>query len=110
MKEETSCDAIMIGRGAQGNPWIFKRIDHYLKTGEILPIPTKEEKIEVAIKHINLAVKEHGEYVAVREMRKHIGWYLKGMKNSARLRDKINKMESSKEVIKTLGELLDIGL
>lgn len=110
MKEETSCDAIMIGRGAQGNPWIFKRIDHYLKTGEILPIPTKEEKIEVAIKHINLAVKEHGEYVAVREMRKHIGWYLKGMKNSARMRDKINKMESSKEVIKTLGELLDIGL
>lgn len=102
MKELTNCDAIMIGRGAQGNPWIFKEIDHYLKTGERLPKPTKNEKIDVAIRHMNLSVKEHGEYVAVREMRKHIGWYLKGMKNSARFRDEINKMEDVSEVIKTL--------
>ena len=97
----------MIGRGAQGNPWIFKRIDHYLKTGEILPGPTKEDKINIAIKHMGLAVKEHGEYVAVREMRKHIGWYLKGMKNSARFRDMINKMESAQEVVDTLNMLLN---
>ena len=102
IKEHTKCDAIMIGRGAQGNPWIFERVNHYIKTGEILAIPTKEQKIDVAIKHINLAVKEDGEYVAVREMRKHIGWYLKGMKHSAKFRDEINRMESVQEVINTL--------
>ncbi len=102
IKNDTNCDAIMIGRGAQGNPWIFERINHYLKTGEILPPPTTDEKIGVAIDHMKLAIEEHGEYVAVREMRKHIGWYLKGMKNSARIRDKINKMEDPEEVIKTL--------
>lgn len=102
IKNDTNCDAIMIGRGAQGNPWIFERINHYLKTGEILPQPTTDEKIGVAIDHMELAIAEHGEYVAVREMRKHIGWYLKGMKNSARIRDKINKLEDPEEVIKTL--------
>ena len=95
IRKKTGCDAIMIGRGAQGNPWIFNRINHYMKTGEILPEPTAEEKIRTAIKHFNLAIKEDGEYVAVREMRKHLGWYLKGMKKSARLRDEINKLESS---------------
>ena len=104
MKEDTKCDAIMIGRGAQGNPWIFERISHYLKTGEILPVPSKEEKLDVAIKHMGLSVKEHSEFVAVREMRKHIGWYLKGMKNSARFRDEINKMENVDEVIAKLLE------
>ena len=102
MLEKTKCDAIMIGRGAQGNPWIFKRINHYMRTGEILPEPTLEEKITTAIKHMNLAVAEHGDYVAVREMRKHIGWYLKGLKNSARYRDQINKITDYKEVIAML--------
>ena len=99
IRKKTECDAIMIGRGAQGNPWIFNRINHYMKTGEILPEPTAEEKIRTAIKHFNLAIKEDGEYVAVREMRKHLGWYLKGMKKSARLRDEINKLESADEVV-----------
>ena len=99
IRKKTGCDAIMIGRGAQGNPWIFNRINHYMKTGEILPEPTAEEKIRTAIKHFTLAIKEDGEYVAVREMRKHLGWYLKGMKKSARLRDEINKLESADEVV-----------
>ena len=81
MLNQTNCDAIMIGRGAQGNPWIFKRINHYMQTGEILPEPTLEEKINTAKKHLKLAVEEHGEYVAVREMRKHIAWYLKGLES-----------------------------
>ena len=110
MLEKTKCDAIMIGRGAQGNPWIFKRINHYMKTGEILPEPTLEEKITTAIKHMNLAVAEHGEYVAVREMRKHIGWYLKGLKNSARYRDQINKITDYKEVISMLEEYVQHSL
>ena len=102
MLNQTNCDAIMIGRGAQGNPWIFKRINHYMQTGEILPEPTLEEKINTAKKHLKLAVEEHGEYVAVREMRKHIAWYLKGLRNSARVRDEINKIESYEEVANKL--------
>ena len=102
MLNQTNCDAIMIGRGAQGNPWIFKRINHYMQTGEILPNPTAEEKINTAKKHLKLAVEEHGEYVAVREMRKHIAWYLKGLRNSARVRDEINKIESYEEVVNKL--------
>ena len=104
IKDHTGCDAIMIGRGAQGNPWIFKRIDHYMKTGQLLDPPSKDEKIDIAIKHMDLAIKEHGEYVAVREMCKHIGWYLKGMKHSARFRDQINHMVTAKEVIDTLNQ------
>ena len=110
MLEKTKCDAIMIGRGSQGNPWIFNRINHYMKTGEVLPEPTLEEKISTAIKHINLAVAEHGEYVAVREMRKHIGWYLKGLKNSAKYRDQINKITDYKEVISMLEEYVQHSL
>ncbi len=110
MLEKTKCDAIMIGRGSQGNPWIFKRINHYMKTGEILPEPTLEEKMNTAIRHMNLAVEEHGEYVAVREMRKHIGWYLKGLKNSARYRDQINKITDYKEVIAMLEEYVQHSL
>ena len=102
MLNQTNCDAIMIGRGAQGNPWIFKRINHYMQTGEILPEPTLEEKINTAKKHLKLAVEDHGEYVAVREMRKHIAWYLKGLRNSARVRDEINKIESYEEVVNKL--------
>lgn len=102
MLNKTNCDAIMIGRGAQGNPWIFKRINHYMQTGEILPDPTLEEKIDTAMKHLKLAVQEHGEYVAVREMRKHIAWYLKGLRNSAKVRDEINKIESYEEVVNKL--------
>ena len=105
MLEKTKCDAIMIGRGAQGNPWIFKRINHYMQTGEILPNPTAEEKINTAIEHMKLAVAEHGEYVAVREMRKHIGWYIKGLKNSARFRDEINKLTDCESVVMKLNEL-----
>lgn len=110
MLEKTKCDAIMIGRGSQGNPWIFNRINHYMKTGEVLPEPTLEEKIGTAIKHMNLAVAEHGEYVAVREMRKHIGWYLKGLKNSAKYRDQINKITDYKEVISMLEEYVQHSL
>lgn len=102
MIDKTNCDAIMIGRGAQGNPWIFERINHYMQTGEVLPEPGCEEKISTAIKHLGLAVGEHGEYIAVREMRKHIAWYLKGLRNSARIRDEINKIESYEEVVAKL--------
>ncbi|QJA09724.1 tRNA dihydrouridine synthase DusB [Romboutsia sp. CE17] len=110
MLDKTGCDAIMIGRGAQGNPWIFKRINHYMETGDILPEPTLEEKIRIAKKHLNLAVEEHGEYVAVREMRKHIAWYLKGLKGSAKVRDEINKITSYEEVLRRLDDYMEDAL
>lgn len=107
MLDTTNCDGILIGRGSQGNPWIFSRVDHFIKTGEILPEPTIEEKIETAKKHMSLAIKEQGEYVGVREMRKHLGWYLKGLKSSARVRDEINKIESYEGVINRLDRYLE---
>jgi tRNA-dihydrouridine synthase B len=98
MKTFTCCDGIMIARGAQGNPWIFKRIRHYIETGELLPEPTSEEKIRMVLKHLNLITEMKGEYIGIREMRKHIGWYLKGMRHSAELRSKINKIQQKKEL------------
>lgn len=105
IRKHTKCDAIMIGRGAQGNPWIFDKVNHYFKTGEILQDPTRDEKVDAIIKHFNLALSVHGEYVAVREMRKHIGWYLKGVRNSAKFKNKINKMEDVNQVLEELDNL-----
>jgi len=98
----TGCDAIMIGRAAQGNPWIFKRVIHYLETGEILPQPDIDEKVNTAVKHLNMLVDYKGEYIGVREMRKHLGWYTKGLRNSAALRVMINKVESKEEMKKLI--------
>ena len=103
MFEETNVDGIMIGRGAFGNPWIFREIIHYLETGEKLPKPTNEEKLEVIKKHIELAVKEKGE-IAVKELRKHIAWYTKNLKNSSEFRNKINTIEQEGELINYIDE------
>ena len=92
--EHTGCDAIMVGRGAQGNPWIFKRILHYLKTGELLPEPTAEEKVEKALRHSQMLIDYKGEYIGVREMRKHMAWYMKGLPGAAELRGKLNHAET----------------
>lgn len=94
----TGCDAIMIGRASQGNPWIFKAIVHYLNTGELLPSPTTEEKISLAIKQLKRLIENKGEYVAVREMRKHIGWYIKGINRSCEKRVLINKTDNFKDM------------
>ena len=104
MFETTGVDGIMIGRGSFGNPWIFRNIKHYLETGEKLPPTTNEEKLAVIKKHIELAVKEKGEDVAVKELRKHISWYTKNLKNSSEFRYKMNKIESKEELIKAIEE------
>ncbi len=103
MFKETNVDGIMIGRGSFGNPWIFREIIHYLKTGEKLPKPTNEEKLEIIKKHIELAVKEKGE-IAVKELRKHIAWYTKNLKNSSEFRNKINTIEQEDELINYIDE------
>ncbi|QYK64986.1 tRNA dihydrouridine synthase DusB [Paenibacillus sp. S02] len=94
MLDLTNCDGVMIGRGALGNPWMLYRTIEYLQTGELLPDPAPEEKIRIAILHMDRLVALKGEAVAVREMRKHLAWYLKGLKGSARIKDVI--MEETK--------------
>ncbi len=94
MLEETGCDGVMIGRAAMGNPWIFSRTLHYLATGELLPEPTPKMRRETAIRHYMLLVETKGEEVANREMRKHLAWYVKGMRGAARLREHINRGSS----------------
>lgn len=98
MLECTGVDGIMIGRGSFGRPWIFKEIIEYLKNGEEIKEPTSKEKLEVIKKHIQLAVEEKGE-IAVKEMRKHIAWYTKNLKNSSEFRSSINKIESEEELL-----------
>ena len=104
MFEQTGVDGIMIGRGSFGNPWIFKKIKHYLQTGEKLPQPTNQERLQVMEKHIQLAVEEKGEDVAIKELRKHISWYTKNLKNSSEFRNSINKIEKKDELISTIEE------
>lgn len=96
--EHTGCDAIMVGRGAQGNPWIFKRILHYLNTGELLPEPTAEERVEKALRHSQMLIDYKGEYIGVREMRKHMAWYMKGLPGAAELRGKLNHAETMEQL------------
>lgn len=104
--EHTGCDAIMIGRASEGNPWIFKRTIHYLKTGELLPEPTIEEKLTLALRHLDMLVKYKGEYIGVREMRRHLGKYVKGIPHSAEARFYINKAETQKEMVEFVEKLL----
>ncbi|MDR3215062.1 MAG: tRNA dihydrouridine synthase DusB [Bacilli bacterium] len=98
MKAITNCDAIMIGRGILGNPWLAQQIEHYFQTQEILPLPTYEERIDQAIGHLNLLVKEYGEKLGVVQMRSFGAWYLKGIPGNAHVRLCLNKAESLQEM------------
>lgn len=106
MLEETGCDAVMIGRGAQGNPWIFKRTVEYLITGKLLPEPTYEQRVETIIGHMDMVAELKGENIGVKEMRKHAAWYLKGMPGSTRIKAEIFKMTTCAEVKNILSEYL----
>ena len=98
MIKTTGCDGIMVGRGARGNPWIFKRINHYMETGEILKKPSLEETIEMILRHARLLIEYKGEFTGIREMRKHFGWYTAGFPRSAALRNETNLIESYSEL------------
>lgn len=99
MLAHTGCDGVMVGRAAQGNPWIFREVVTFLETGELLPKPLVKEKKELILRHAMLQLKVKGEYTAVREMRKHLAWYTVGMPHSARFRQTINTIESMEELI-----------
>lgn len=98
MLDLTGCDAVMIGRGALGNPWIFTQINHFLKSGETLPEPSLEERIRICLEHTGLSVKEKGEYVGLRTMRKQMAWYTMQMPRSKELRQKVFTLETLEEV------------
>lgn len=106
MIEETGCDGIMIGRGAQGNPWIFKRTIEYLESGKLLPEPSFEDRIEMIICHMNMITELKGETTGVKEMRKHAAWYLKGMPGATRVKTEIYKHTMVNQIEKTLEEYL----
>lgn len=100
----TKADALMIGRGAQGNPFIFKEVNDYMESAILPKEISPKLKIDTAISHYKLALKYKTQHKAVTEMRKHLGWYLKGLKNSARIKDHINKMYEPSDVINALTE------
>lgn len=98
MKEQTDCDAFMIGRGAQGNPWIFHQILHYFETGEKIGKPDMKEMIPVMLRHARMQIEWKGEMIGIREMRKHAAWYTAGYPHAAKLRGKINEVTSYREL------------
>lgn len=106
MQKQTGCDGFMIGRGAQGNPWIFAQILHFLKTGEELKKPSMEEVSHMILRHAKMLISHKGEYTGIREMRKHASWYVGGYRNAAKLRAKINEVESYDELCALFETLL----
>lgn len=106
LMEETKCDAIMVGRGAQGNPWIFKKIVRFLEDGTIVPDPSPEEKIDTIIRHMNMLIDLKGERTGILEMRSHIAWYIKGMRDAAYTKQKIFQMTDKEEIISLLKSFL----
>ena len=105
MLQETGCDGVMVGRAARGNPWIFRQIREYLINGREEPKPSLEEVRSMMLRHARMQVEYKGDYTGIREMRKHVSWYTAGLPHSARLRARINSVESLKE----LEEILTTG-
>lgn len=106
MRKETGCDGFMIGRRAKGNPWIFKEMVHYFETGEVLERPSLKEVVDMMLRHGQMMIEFKGEYIGVREMRKHVAWYTFGFPGAAKLREKVNHTKTYQE----LEELLDCYL
>lgn len=105
MFEYTGVDGIMIGRASIGNPWIFRNIIHFLETGEKLIQPSNEEKLKIIKEHIELTVETKGESIAIKELRKHMAYYVKNMKDATKMREYINKIETKKELLDKLEEM-----
>lgn len=105
MLEETGCDGIMVGRGCKGNPWLFAQLKAYLADGTILPEPTMEERKAMILRHCRMLMAEKGEFMGIREMRKHVAWYTAGCPGSAALRRDSNLVESIEELERLLAAL-----
>jgi len=107
MLDETGCDAVMIGRAALGNPWMIYQTVRYLESGVLLPEPTAREKVEVCMQHLDRLIRLKNEYIAVREMRKHAAWYLKGIRGNAKVRNEINEVTTRDEMAQLLFGLVE---
>lgn len=107
MLQQTGCDGVMIGRAALGNPWMLYRTIHYLETGESLPEPSPREKVEIALLHMDRLIHLRGEKVAVKEMRKHAAWYLKGLRGAAKIRDQVNAQDTRQGMAAVLKSFAD---
>ena len=107
MRDETGCDGFMIARGAQGNPWIFKQILHEWETGEPLEKPSPEEMAEMMLRHARMQIEFKGEYVGIREMRKHAAWYTAGYHGASHLRRALSEVESYEQLEKLMGRFLE---
>ena len=101
-----SSDGFMVGRGAQGNPWIFKQMLFYLETGKELPKPSMEEMVRMMLRHAKMLIEYKGDYTGIREMRKHAAWYTGGYRNASKIRGKINEVESYQELCALFEEAL----
>jgi nifR3 family TIM-barrel protein len=104
MLEQTGCDGIMLARGTRGNPWIFEQIKAYLNSGVIIPKPSLEEVKTMILRHAELSAEYKGEFIGIREMRKHVAWYTTGFHGSARLRNRVNEIETMEDLKHLLEE------
>ena len=107
MLEQTGCDGVMIARGALGNPWIFRQAAELYAGRQALPAPGIRERIGLLLRHIDLVCREKGEATAVREMRKQIGWYIKGMPGAAGIRRQVNTITDIGEMKRVVGSLAE---
>lgn len=103
-EKETSCDGLMLARGARGNPWLFHQIKVYQETGVLEEKPEQEEVFQMILRHARMQIAFKGEYLGIREMRKHVAWYTAGYKNSASIRRRVNEVEN----LRQLEELLQL--
>lgn len=103
----TGCDGVMLGRAAFGDPWVFKRVRALAERGEVLAMPTAEERLAAGVRHLGLMVASVGPECAAREMRKHVAWYLKGLPNSARVREQVNRTRVADEMVELLEAYVD---
>lgn len=109
MLEQTECDGVMLARGVRGNPWLFQQVKVYLEKGELIPKPGCEELVQMVLRHGKMQADWKGEYMGIREMRKHVAWYTTGYKNSAKLRSKVNEIDTYQDLEQVMYAFLEMN-
>jgi tRNA-dihydrouridine synthase B len=107
MLETTGCDAVMLGRAAFGDPWVFRRLRAFHGRGETLPLPNASERLAAGVRHLALLVADQGEAIASKEMRKHVAWYIRGLPHSHKVREQVNRTRSASELAELLVHYLE---